>query len=423
MTRTRLWAVLVAGVVAADGGAAPPPAELAVPPQDLARARELVQLLGNPSYQVREDASAGLGKMGRLARSALLDAVAGSSDAEVRARAARLLPRAEAADLQARIDAFVADAEGRYDHDLPAWEAFRTQAGADRGARGLFAEMLRGPDNREVLVAIAAGPERGGAAVSNRRWALYMAQNPGAFGGARLGGPMPTARQPTLVDIATLLFGETAVPAADIPRPGQFTFLNGAFFAQQAASVQAARDPTGVPHGEAYKQLVARWLDTRVSPDDLGQVVHVAQQLSGVRDVTPLLRRVVTTAGVQGYARGQALVYLLQRNKKAEHPFLKEQLKNDGPVAQVYLGANPMGGAIQASCQVRDVALALLVADSGQSILDYGFTTAPGNTPAPLIHPSPTYAFLTDEARNQAMRKWAEWEAHNPTGKQPEPKR
>ncbi|HEX4614192.1 MAG TPA: hypothetical protein VH092_38775, partial [Urbifossiella sp.] len=401
--------------------AADPPADLAVPPEQVSKARDLVRQLGNPSYQVREDATAELGKMGRQARQALLEAVAASSDHEVRARAARLLPRAEAADLQARIDAFVADADGRFQHDLPGWDQFRELTGADKQSRALFADMLRGPENREVLTAVAGSRRDGGAAVGNRRLALYLGQNPGAFG-MRIGGSMPQPKQPVLADVATVLFAEGVIPAADIPRSGPFTFITGAFFAQQQVSVSAATNPAGTPNGEAYKRLLLRWLDTRTSPDDLGQVVNVAQQLGQLRDMTPLLRKVVTTDGVQGHARGQAMVFLLQRNKKAEHPFLKAQLKNEAVVTPVFLGANPMGGAIQADCQVRDMVLALLVADAGQSIHEYGFQTAPGNTPNPLTNPFPTYAFTTDEARTRAMRKWAEWEARHPAPA-PEPKK
>lgn len=412
---SRLWAaVVLAGVAAAGAGRADePPAAPASATELLAKARLLVRQLGSPSYQTREDATAELAKMGRAARTALAEAVATSPDYEVRARAARLLPRAEAADLQLRIDAFVADADGKQSHDLPGWDKFREHVGADRESRSFFAELLKAPENREVLTAVAASKREGGVAVGNRRMALYLAQNPGAFGGIRAGG-MPAQKQPTLADVATVLFGETAIPSADIPRTGPFTFISGAYFAQQQVSQQAATNPAGTPHGEAYKKLLLKWFDTRTSPEDLSQLVNVAQTMGQLKDMTPILRRVVTADGVQGHARGQALVYLVQRNKKAEHPFLKAQLKNETIVNPVFLGANPMGGAIQANCQVRDMALALLLAETGQNIHEYGFETAPGNAVNPLGNPYPTYAFTADEARDRALRKWGEWEAKHP---------
>lgn len=412
---SRLWAALVAAGVAAVGAgrADDPPPALDIPAEQLARARVLVRQLGSPSYQAREEATAELAKLGRAARPALIEAVATSPEYEVRARAARLLPRAEASDLQLRIDAFVADVDGKRVHDLPGWDKFREHVGSDKAARSLFAEMLKAPENRDVLSAVAASKRDGGNAVGNRRLGLYLAQNPGAFGGIRAGGMAPP-KQPTLADISTVLFGETAVPAADIPRAGPFTFISGAYFAQQSISQQTATNPAANPHGEAYKKLLLKWFDTRTSPEDLSQLVNVAQTFAQLKDMTPVLRRVVTADGVQGYARGQALVFLVQRNKKAEHPFLKAQLKNETVVTPVGLGQNPAGMQIQGTCQVRDMALALLLAETGQNIHEYGFETAPGNVVNPLANPYPTYAFTADEARDRALRKWADWEAKHP---------
>jgi hypothetical protein len=139
--------------------------------------------------------------------------------------------------------------------------------------------------------------------------------------------------------------------------------------------------------------------------------------------MTPLLRKAVTTDGVQGYYRGQALHRLFTQNRKGEAAFVRGQLKNAGLVTQVFLGPNPGGGAVQVPCQVRDVALALLIADAGQNIYDYGFETQPGVTANVLANQFPQYAFPTDEARTAGMRKWAEWEARNPPPKAPDPKR
>ncbi|MFO0800936.1 MAG: HEAT repeat domain-containing protein [Gemmataceae bacterium] len=411
----RLWAVLVvAGVAAVGAGRADEPAPAVdIPVEQLAKARLLVRQLGSPSYQAREEASAELAKLGRAARPALLEAVAESPDYEVRARAARLLPRAEAADLQLRIDAFVADADGKKTHDLPGWDQFREQVGNDRPSRALFAELMKAPENREVLSAVGGSRREGGIAVGNRRLAVYLAEQPNAFG--RVGfGPIPQPKQPTLADIATVLFGETVIPSADIPRAGPFTFINGAMFAQKPQSLQVATNPTGHAHGEAYKKLLLRWIDTRSSPEDLSQLVNTYPNLSQVKDMTPILRRAATADGVQGMSRGQSLTFLVQRNKKAEHPFLKAQLKNETLVGAVYLGQNPNGQPIQANCQLRDVALALLIAETGQNLHEYGFQSAPGANLNPVQNPYPTYAFLADEDRDRAQRKWAEWEAKHP---------
>ena len=40
-------------------------------------------------------------------------------------RCSSLLPRAASLDIKARLDVFLADAEGEYEHDLPGWNQFR----------------------------------------------------------------------------------------------------------------------------------------------------------------------------------------------------------------------------------------------------------------------------------------------------------
>jgi hypothetical protein len=86
-------------------------------------------------------------------------------------------------------------------------------------------------------------------------------------------------------------------------------------------------------------------------------------------------------------------------------------LKNDTTVNTVFLGANPMGGAVQAPCQLRDMALALLLTQANQNLKDYHYATAPGNIPNPLQNPYPTYAFLSDDDRAKAFKKWDEFDA------------
>src|SRR5438132_713776 len=117
---SRLLAILVGGLcVAAACGASPDPKDLAIAPEELSKARELVHKLGSEVYREREDAHAELTKMGRKARQALLEAAASDPDPEVRFRCSRLLPKAGADDLKARLDTFLADTQSKFDHDLP----------------------------------------------------------------------------------------------------------------------------------------------------------------------------------------------------------------------------------------------------------------------------------------------------------------
>src|SRR5581483_5617149 len=281
------------------GAASPDPKDLAIPPHELSRAQALVRQLSSETFRDRERAQRELAVMGRLARPVLAAAAQSDPDPEVRVRCARLLPRATADDLKARTDAFLADAEGKYEHDLPGWKRFREVLGADAPARDLFVEILKSGSGGELLAVVDAPAEEAGRAVSDRRNLMY-AQVQRQFRTPDGSVPPPLG----LTDVAALLFAEVVVPTKHIPRVGQFGFyVTGAVFVTQVPASMAAVNTDTVPHAAAYRRLLGRWLDTRTDAADLSHyaLVHLAHTLRSVKETTPLLRRVVQTDGVQAY--------------------------------------------------------------------------------------------------------------------------
>jgi hypothetical protein len=427
---SRLKAVLLAcGVLTATPvlGASPNPEDLTVPQQDLSKARMLVRQLGSDLYREREEAQSELSKMGRLARVAIVEGATNDADPEIRQRCARLLPRASSDDLKARIDTFLADTEGKYDHDLPGLKTFRKSVGSTEKARALYVDILKSPYNLEMFAAMDKSDTEGGRAISDRRTAMWNdLQNRPAFGGKPF-----VPRQPSLPDIAALLFAETVVASDHIPKAGIWTWVNGATFVQQSASQQALNG-SGVPHTEVYKGIVVQWMVSRVDPQEL---TNLAYQLgnSGLKQFKEsnlLLRRVVLTDGVQGYAKGQALNTLLTNRTKEELPFLRAILKNeirlgdypgvlpdkkdpdtivtvhnDTLIQQVWFGrAN--GQAEMHSCLMKDVALAFLIVESGGKITDYGFETPPGVVVQPNQLGFGQYAFTAEDKRTYGFVKF-----------------
>ena len=430
---SRLRAVLlVCGVCAAAPavGASPDPKSLDVPPADVSRARELVHRLGSTSYRDREDATAELAKMGRLAREALTDGATAATDPEVRSRSARLLPKAEADDLKARIETYLEDKDGKFDHDLPGLKAFRAAAGANAKARELYVEILKSPYNLEMLAAMDRGHVEGGRAVSDRRNTLYSGLiQQQAFGGRR---PTPI-KQPSLPDIAAVLFAESQIPYEFIPRTTvQWQQVSGVMLFQQGAS-QTAMNGSG-PHADAYKAIVGKWLATRDDPLDLAQLVYQLGNgnLKQLPETQPLLRRIVLLEGVVGYAKGQALNFIIQQNgkdatallkavvkgearvgdfpevfKKGDDPNKKVPLGSDGMVTQVWFQRNPNAGIAEThTVTLRDVALAFLVTQAGQNMRDYGFETQPNQNFTPTPASFGQYAFTTEEKRQAAFVKF-----------------
>jgi hypothetical protein len=402
-------AVVVSWAAAAAGASSPDPRALAVPTAELARAKALVRLLGSPAYPEREKATAELGRMGRLARPALA-AAAADPDPEVRTRAARLLPRAEADELTARLEAFLADAEGKFTHDLPGWKEFTKQAGADDKARALYAAAAKpGSSNLRLLAALDHPPADAGKAVADFRDELLnrtrVVRQPGQ--------PAPPPPTPlTLPEIAVLLAAETAVPYRSIPRTSQTVAGTGVSLVSNAAS-QKALTGADEAHAGPYRKIVAGWLATRVATEDLSNLAinarnTLGQSLRAFPEYDALLRRVVTSDAMAGYYRGTALAALTDWHKKDEVPTLKKYLGNDTLVGSVFIAANPGRPPIQARCQLRDVALALLIQQTGQDMKEYGFDTRPGQAPNPAEFY--TYGFVDDDKRAAALVKFGWWQ-------------
>src|SRR5438105_4731987 len=128
---TRPGLVLAALVLAAStaSAASPDPKDLAIPAGELSKARALIARLASEDFDDREAAQEDLAKMGRLALPALLDGMNTTASPEVRFRCQALLPKASAQDFQARLATFLADADGKFDHDLAGWNEFRALAG------------------------------------------------------------------------------------------------------------------------------------------------------------------------------------------------------------------------------------------------------------------------------------------------------
>lgn len=427
---SRFRAVLCAALIAVPAaGATPDPKDLAVPPEDLSKARELVRRMGGESYRDREEAQAELAKMGRRARRALAEAATSEADPEVRSRAIRLLPQAEADDLKARIDTFLEDKDGKFDHNLPGLKMFRKALGATPKARELYVEILKTPYNLDMFAAMDRGNVEGGRAVSDRRNMLYssMIQRPGLGGGSR--GP---SKPLTLADIAAVLLAETEIPNEFIPRTTiQWMPVSGVVLLNQSASMTTLNGSG--PHVEAYKVIMGRWLATRSDPADLTQIVHQlgSSHMQQFPETVSLLRRIVVLDGVQPYAKGQALTFLTQKRGKDEIPFLRALVRNevrvgdypeafkkgenpdkvlpigaDAMITQAWFQRNQNGAPEMHAVTVRDVAFAFLITQSGLSMKDYGFETPPMQNFNLTPNLFGQYAFTSEEKRQAAFVKF-----------------
>ncbi|HVK16734.1 MAG TPA: hypothetical protein VM533_07275 [Fimbriiglobus sp.] len=422
--------VLAGGVAsaAAPSQPSPDPATLAVAPEQVAKARGLVKQLGSAAYRDRDRAARELADMGRAALPAL-DASRHDPDPEVRMRVVALLPRAEADELRARIDTFLADADARYSHDLPAFHRFRAIAGDDRDARTLYADVLKNRANYDLLLALrgvpadrvaplaacagsvaCAGPENPPAAdlaltLAARRQEMQLQINPQfpAVGGFQGGGYRPTT--PDVPDIALLLLAESLVSETKV---GFNPFQNQ--IASYLYQDPLRRAATGEgKHGPAFRRLVIHWMDTRDSMVGLQTAMSLATQFRlGSREIARYAARQLALDGGQPWARANAAA-MVARYGGREHLMAVTRLLSD-PTFVVRGGINNQ----QPDIQVRDVALAMGALLTGQNPADYGLSAA--NENAVMKYQYTNFRFVGDgktqpEAKREAaLAKWRDWE-------------
>lgn len=385
-------------------GEVPEPPSLTVPQERAAKARELVRQLGSPVYRDRDRATRELAAMGRFALPALAVA-ATDADTEVRHRAGWLLTKAEADDLRARTDAFLADPEGRYRHDLPGWAAFRAAAGDDRGARSLFAEVVKNPANHDLLLALRGDGEVGLAkAIADRRQALYLQNSQPLPNGGFVYRP-PNVDVP---DAALLLLAESLVPEKRLPLPGGYSYSTSLFL-QQPAARELMTGPGASPLTLAVRRLAYRWLDTRDGPNGRAVAMSVAQNLNLPADViNRYAARVLTSEGVQLYQKPSAVAMLAKHDGKAYLPAVTALFRDDTRLLFAQNG--------QVEVQLRDFALAMALVLTGQDPKEYGLGTQPGSSEA-LKFTYTYHRFYPDDKqtgeqkRAAAFARWRTWEA------------
>jgi len=403
----------------------PDPKSLEIPTEKLARAQQLVHELASDLYRERDRATRELERMGRLALPAL--AVARSDDdPEVRLRTKLLLPRAEADDLRARVDTFLADTDAKYDHDLPGWQRFRVIAGDTKATRDLFVQILKNPLNFEMLIALKGVPGEAihglaatvgsigaasmdmpsaadlGKAVVNRRQKLV--QNlmvPQPFNGGVYRAPAT----PELSDVAILLLAESYVSERIAP------FGNNQYHIQNFFYSPAGRDAmTGAgPHGPAFRALTIHWMDTRDGVMGIQNAMNLAQmQNLGPQKIAHYAARLLRLPGGPAYARASAATMIARHGGKEYLFDLIAQFSDSSILVRGAVNAN------QNEILMKDVALAMVLILTGQDPKEYGFdavNTAPGTQ-----YNYTNFRFRGDEKitgehlRATAFKKWQDFE-------------
>jgi hypothetical protein len=396
-------------VAAPPTSASPDPKSLVVAPEDVSKARALVQKLGSEAYLDREAAEHDLALMGRLARAAILDGVNTDPDPEIRARCRTLLPKATNEEMKARLATFKADVDGKYEHELPGWRQFRAtvrgewtmfgwtytaRTNLDKAARETFIEFMEAPGGRTLLLAMNGDPTAFGQLVATRKQELYNARFP------RFGGP---SRNPTTPEMAVVLFAESQVPSRLVPRSTVLTAL-----------VQQSGLP-GLMHGTDDKAMVLRavmsaWFDSRTEGSELYSAFSLASNM-GLNDaVGRLATRLMTTPGVPGAYKGSALMTMVRLKMNDQVPAIEKAFTDTTVLTQVAQIVD--GKRVIKAIEVRDAALAAALVMTGQDPNDYGFDAFPKTAPGGSF--SYVWAKIHEDKRKDAFEKWNKWREKNP---------
>ena len=414
-------AAALAVATAPGGAASPDPASLRVTAEETARARVLVRRLGSEIFQERDEATRELGAMGRRALVAL-DEARGDADPEVSARVGQLYPRATLDEVGARAATFLADADGRYEHDIPGWPKFRAALGDDPVSRALFAEIVADKDNYELLAALGgaqASLTPGLTALAGGAAALRVESGPpdavrralaarqqslaSALGVGRSGQPF--GRSVGLPQVALVLLGESHAPEPHTPngtRPDVTHLFN----------VPGVREAMlgGHKYSPALRQLTWLWVESRPAPagPGVGLIVGNALRLDPTR-LAVTAARALRQPALQPHERVQALNVLNQAKGRQHLATVTTAFADE----RALIRQAAVGGYDILVC---DYALSVALQLTGQRPEDYGLTlSAPLKDAQRLTYMS--YHFLggpkatAGQKRLAAFDRWRAFEA------------
>jgi hypothetical protein len=428
MFRAQLAILLLASAISLVGSASPDPATLIVPPSELAQARHLVQQLGSEEFNEREEAEAALQKMGRLAFLALLEGVNTDPNPEIRFRCSRLMPLARTLETKARLETFLADVDGKYDHALPGWRHLQTLVSKERfvlggtasvdrslekAARAVFVDLISNPINKKVVMA-AESPSDDITAILITRWQeLHAQRNPPPVPGMG-GGVAPATvprKNPTAEEIAALLLLGSVTTKSPARIPGHISISLLVTTSDFPSRIRGQDDTSRV-----YKAIALVWLDTRTDPIDLYQGMIMASNLGLNESSVQLAARLFATKGSPAAYRGSAAGTLSNFGSKEHIPLLEMAFEDKEVIASVRnkLPGNAKNEIANCEIQVRDVALVVAILLTGQAPGDYGFVDQQKSSEgSPGVVHSYTRYYIANEKRTAAFELWKDWWARN----------
>jgi len=371
-------------------------AVLAAPPQPAhARATQLVQQLGDPSFKVREKAADDLIDLGSAAVDALRLGLK-STDIEIHDRCVKLLPKALDARVQEQIVEFLAEPDGPIPPDLPCIKRWVSIAGTGKASREMYAEIIKA--HRKILVEVDQHPEKTAQTFTAFCQEVYNRQR---------AVPNLEARKEvvTYPDACLFLFLGSDPNARKGGAPVATNYT-------QSILMLNSPHTTGMLSGsganESGKALFLGWLEQERYPTLVRRGFGIAAT-ANLKEALPMVMRFVNDKTATPSIRSSALASSAKLFDRESLKLIEPLLKDDTLIAKTTINGST------ASTEMRDVALGVSVQAMGQKPADYGFDRFKEANPAVGVVSTSNYVYaLSDKAREAAFKKWQDWLDQNP---------
>lgn len=339
----------------------------------------LIQQLGSPRFQSRIDAERELLNLG-IESLPSVHAASRSDNPEIRFRSQRVLELLQRSSITNSYPRIESDPWTVSEAIAPGWEAFFSMLGDSKPARKLYVEMLRSEPALMLKLSDSDWqPE------FERRCA-----DVNSFSGFRYRMDSSVGSMATLLFLACHPDNEPSGQATAVI----YYYLDDLSF----------RNATKTPEtGSILKSLISHWiLKSQGASDTQKLQLAVSYELpEGLDAARELLRQRKQDQSSTNTAN--AIFYLAMYGGDESFQELEGLLEDETKIPGV--DRNGM------DTQVRDIALVGLLHLTGQDPADYGLANLRARSG--LLYIASSIRFESEQAREQAFKRWQEWRAAN----------
>lgn len=365
-------------------------------PSPTAKPEELVRLLGDKSYRIREVAACELIRRGS-ASVAALTAATKDTDPEVSERARQLLPQAASVERNEKLALLTKNPAAPPPKGLAGLTRFLKATGDTKEGRELYAEMMA--SHYRTVEAAETNPKAAAEQFSNFSNEAYQKWQVGARTGRYSYDNLFAGR----ADITFFLFmtGDTRLRGHESAPNYSSILFNG------SQLTKAITDKDASP---AMRKLFLDWLEHEPQPYLQQRGFLLASQAAELKEAAlPILVRLLEKKDREPYGKAQVIVALTKLGSKDHIKLLDPYLSDESNLGSINFGNGP-----QLSVQLRDVAMGVQVQLAGQKMTDYGFDNRFGGAGLSYHY----YGFPEEEsgkskARDEGHAKWKEWVKKN----------